>query len=122
MRLTREMVMSESLLRFGANRGLRPAIQPVSQCALLIDAEGSGSAFNGLGLDEQPSFAGAGWGEHGDTYLVRWGKSRLLLDRHLKKGNSREERFCFRLYFTWMDEDQHVLVGWLPSHLDTRAT
>lgn len=75
-----------------------------------------------LGLDEQPSFAGAGWGEHGDTYLVRWGKSRLLLDRHLKKGNSREERFCFRLYFTWMDEDQHVLVGWLPSHLDTRAT
>lgn len=75
-----------------------------------------------LGIDEQPSFAGAGWGEHGDTYLVRWGKSRLLLDRHLKKGNSREERFCFRLYFTWLDEDQHVLVGWLPSHLDTRAT
>ena len=75
-----------------------------------------------LGLDEQPSFAGAGWGEHGDTYLVRWGKSRLLLDRHLKKGNSREERFCFRLYFAWVDDDQHVLVGWLPSHLDTRAT
>lgn len=75
-----------------------------------------------LGIDEQPSFAGAGWGEHGDTYLVQWGKSRLLLDRHLKKGNSREERFCFRLYFTWVDEDQHVLVGWLPSHLDTRAT
>lgn len=75
-----------------------------------------------LGLDEQPSFAGAGWGEHGDTYLVRWGKSRLLLDRHLKKGNSREERFCFRLYFAWVDDDQHILVGWLPSHLDTRAT
>ena len=44
------------------------------------------------------------------------------LDRHLKKGNSRNSRHCFRLYFFWDDEDEQVVVGWLTSHLDTRQT
>lgn len=75
-----------------------------------------------LGLEDQPSFAGAGWGEQGDTYVVKYGDKRVLLDRHLKKGNDREERYCFRLYFAWDGENRHVIVGWLPSHLTTRAT
>ncbi len=40
----------------------------------------------------------------------------------LKKGISREARYCFRLYFCYDEETQQVVVGWLPSHLDTRAT
>ncbi|WP_146113070.1 hypothetical protein [Paracoccus yeei] len=75
-----------------------------------------------LGIEEQPSFAGNRAGEEGDTYFIRIGHRRVELDRHLKKGNSREPRYCFRLYFFWDDTTNQVVVGWLPSHLSTRAS
>lgn len=75
-----------------------------------------------LGIEEQPSFAGSRAGEQGDTYFIRMGQRRVELDRHLKKGNSREPRYCFRLYFFWDDTTSQVVVGWLPSHLATRAS
>ena len=75
-----------------------------------------------LGLSDEPTFTGVRWGEEGDTYLVRYAGRRCLLDRHLKKGTSKDERYCFRLYFFWDDESEQVVVGWLPSHLDTRIT
>jgi len=76
-----------------------------------------------LGLDEQPTFSGNHWGEEGETYRVRRGGRSRLLERHLKNGgNTRDPRRCFRLYFYWDDEDEQVVVGWLPSHLDSRAT
>lgn len=79
-------------------------------------------ACHELGLSEEPTFKGDRWGEEGETYLVRFAGRRCLLDRHLKKGTSKDERYCFRLYFFWDEETQQVVVGWLPSHLDTRAT
>ncbi|MBX6329365.1 MAG: hypothetical protein IRY89_12390 [Pseudolabrys sp.] len=75
-----------------------------------------------LGLSEEPTFAGERWGEEGDTYKVRYAGRPRLLDRHLKKGSSRDERYCFRLYFFWDEDNEQVVVGWLPSHLDTRIT
>ena len=57
-----------------------------------------------------------------DLYSVQYGGSRRPLDRHLKGGISRERRYGFRLYFFWDDESQLVVVGWLPSHLDNRAS
>lgn len=75
-----------------------------------------------LGIEEQQSFAGNRAGEQGDTYFIRMGQRRVELDRHLKKGNSREPRHCFRLYFFWDDMTSQVVVGWLPSHLATRAS
>lgn len=75
-----------------------------------------------LGIEEQPTFSGDRAGEQGDTYFVRIGQRRILLDRHLKKGTSREPRYCFRLYFFWDETTSQVVVGWLPSHLATRAS
>lgn len=75
-----------------------------------------------LGIEEQQSFAGNRAGEQGDTYFIRLGNRRVELDRHLKKGNSREPRYCFRLYFFWDETTNQVVVGWLPSHLATRAS
>ena len=76
-----------------------------------------------LGIDEQPTFHGARYGKEGETYFVRYGGRRVLLDRHLKKGTAHnDDRRCFRLYFFWDDKEQHVVVGWLPSHLDTQIT
>jgi len=75
-----------------------------------------------LGLAEEPTFSGTLWGEQGETYKIRYAGRSRMLDRHLKKGTSREERLCFRLYFFWDDDNEQAVVGWLPSHLDTRAT
>lgn len=75
-----------------------------------------------LGVSEEPTFAGDRWGEHSDEYKIRYGGQMRLLDRHLKKGQSKDQRYCFRLYFFWDDETEQVVVGWLPSHLDTRQT
>lgn len=75
-----------------------------------------------LGVEEQQSFTASRSGEQGDAYFIRIGQRRVELDRHLKKGNSREPRFCFRLYFVWDDTTSQVIVGWLPSHLSTRAS
>lgn len=75
-----------------------------------------------LGIELSPSFAGPGHGEHDDEYVVDYGGRRRLLDLHLKKGNAREARHCFRLYFFWDDDQEQAVVGWLPSHLTTRAT
>ncbi|MDR5758610.1 hypothetical protein [Caballeronia sp. LZ035] len=57
-----------------------------------------------------------------DLYSVQYGGMRRPLDRHLKGSDSRDRRYCFRLYFFWDDESQVVVVGWLPSHLDNRAS
>ncbi|WP_136661241.1 hypothetical protein [Nitratireductor sp. XY-223] len=75
-----------------------------------------------LGIEEQPAFAGTRAAEQGDAYFVRFGQRRIELDRHLKKGTSREPRHCFRLYFFWDETTRQAVVGWLPSHLATRAS
>ena len=75
-----------------------------------------------LGIEEQQTFSGNRAGEEGDSYYVRINQRPILLDRHLKKGTSRDPRYCFRLYFFWEKTTSQVVVGWLPSHLSTRAT
>ncbi len=75
-----------------------------------------------FGLEESPSIATNRLGEQEDEYLVLYNGRKRELTRHLKKGNSRDPRHCFRLYFFWDENDEQVVVGWLPSHLDTRTT
>lgn len=76
-----------------------------------------------LGLEEGPTFSANRWGEEGDTYIVRIAGQKRLLERHLKNGgNTRDPRRCFRVYFFWDEESEQAVVGWLPSHLDSRAT
>ena len=79
-------------------------------------------ALRRLGLEESPSITAARLGEQGDEYLVAHNGRKRELDRHFKKGASRESRRCFRLYFFWDGEDKQVVVGWLTSHLGTRES
>lgn len=41
-----------------------------------------------------------------------------FMDRHLKRGNSRDTRNCLRVYYTWDAERKVVVVGAMPEHLD----
>jgi hypothetical protein len=78
------------------------------------------TALQSLQLED--SGTGDGVKYASDLYSVQYGGARRPLDRHLKGSDSRDRRFGFRLYFFWDEEDQVVVVGWLPSHLDNRAS
>ena len=73
-------------------------------------------------LQLEESLTGDGVKFDPDLYTVTYNGIRKVLDRHLNRGNSRDPRFCFRLYFFWDDEAEIVVVGWLPTHLDNRMT
>lgn len=73
-------------------------------------------------LQLEDSATGEGVKYAPDLYSVQYGGVRRPLDRHLKGSDSRDRRYGFRLYFFWDDESQVVVVGWLPSHLDNRAS
>ena len=75
-----------------------------------------------LKIEETQTFSGDGYGEHGDMYFVRYAGQSHLLNRHLKKGSTRDVRRCFRLYFFWDGDSEQAVVGSLPSHLDTRKS
>jgi hypothetical protein len=78
-----------------------------------------------LGLELTQSISASRAGEEGDEYKVLYpigGEKKCLLDFHLKKGSDRDERYCLRIYFFWDDDTKKVVIGWLPSHLDTRAS
>jgi hypothetical protein len=69
------------------------------------------------GVDYSRSVDRSVAGEAGDEYFVKWKGRRLFLSHHLGRGTSRDPRFALRIYFTWDDEDNIAVVGWLPSHL-----
>ncbi len=78
-----------------------------------------------LGLEFAPAITKERAGEHGDTYFVEYpphNPRRRLLEFHLRRGSTKDDRYCLRIYFFWDDEVRKVVVGWLPSHLETRAT
>jgi hypothetical protein len=85
-------------------------------------AESYAKALAELGLEEDRSMTANRLGEQGDEYLVHHNGKKWKLNRHYRKGTSRQSRHCFRLYFFWDDEEEQVVVGWLTSHLDTRQT
>lgn len=74
------------------------------------------------GISLENTFRGTRHGEHGKTYFINHEGEERLLDLHLKKGNSRNEKSCFRAYFFWDKKSRKAVVGWLPSHLPTRIT
>lgn len=106
--------------------------------ALLILAREYRNSRLGLGNDESWKNAFAQYGmelsgsidrnraeQYGDEYFVNYppgSDSKQFLRFHIERGNSRESRYCLRVYFFWDDDTQQVVVGWLPGHLRNRMT
>jgi hypothetical protein len=80
------------------------------------------AAWQELGLELTPSFAGSGAGQFGDEYRVKWDGRTRDLEMHLKGSNSRDPRYGFRCYFFWDDIKQVAVVGSIPGHLTTNAS
>ena len=63
-------------------------------------------------------------GQEGEAYYVKYpigSSQRVFLQFHIVRGNSREDRYCMRIYF-WDEDTNQVVVGWLPSHLSNRIS
>jgi hypothetical protein len=75
-----------------------------------------------LGLECSPANSGARAGENANDYFVTHGGRRREIDMHLKGSNSRNPRYCFRVYFFWDDDNARVVVASLPGHLETRIS
>lgn len=73
-------------------------------------------------LDMSGSISESRAKEYGDEYYVAWNGKREFLHGHIEKGNSRDERYCLRIYFFWSAIDSVIVVGWLPSHLKNRLS
>jgi hypothetical protein len=54
-----------------------------------------------------------------NEYYVQHRKQRRALDLHLKRGTSRDQAKCLRIYFFWDEEESRVMIGHLPGHLTT---
>ena len=74
------------------------------------------------GLEESGAITDAAAGMQGDSYFLQYNGKKRKLERHLTKGRSKDRRYCLRIYFFWDDQDQVVVIGDLPHHLDTSTT
>ena len=122
LRGARRSIYEDPTLVFRSLLLLRDHYVPMRRLVEGASAEAFEQECNALGLTESASISDNRAGEQGETYFVKFGGRNRKLDRHLKKGDKRDERYCFRLYFFWDEATRQVVVGWVPSHLDTRAT
>lgn len=57
-----------------------------------------------------------------DPLYVKYNNRRVMMDRHLCRGNSSDPKRCMRIYFFWDAQAKKVIVGHLPSHLPNSLT
>lgn len=75
-----------------------------------------------LGVEETGAITDISAGEFGEQYYINYHNAKMKLERHLRKGSSREAKYCLRIYFCWCEEESVVVVGSLPQHLDIRSS
>jgi len=81
--------------------------------------------LDNLKVECSPSISRERAGEKGETYFVQYPNhtaNKRFLELHIRKGSTKNDRYCLRVYFFWDDETRQVVVGWLPSHLENRLT
>lgn len=59
----------------------------------------------------------------GDEFDFMWEGRRYTADWHVKNGgNTRDPRACLRIYYTWDEDSQQVIIADLPAHKTTSAS
>ncbi len=106
-RQKRNMLIYTELTKGGQSRDLRGEFATRARELHLED---------GISIN-RPSAA-----QFGETYFVTHEGERFFLDRHLRRGGTRDPRRCFRLYYTYDAATERIVVGHLPSHLENSLT
>lgn len=119
------VVLSEGAIR-AARKSPFENISRAYECLLWLAREYA-PACRGDG--ERPNIEGMRVGKVGsaldhskyrEDYICTHEGKRYVLDRHIALSNSRDQRFCLRVYFAIVepkDAPLFILVGHLPGHL-----
>ena len=70
------------------------------------------------GLKEAGAVTETAAGMYGDDYKIEYKGKKRLFERHIGKGTQKDPCKTLRIYYFWDDEDQIVVIGDLPMHLD----
>ena len=71
-----------------------------------------------LGLDYQLASTDVSAGMQRKKYFTDYNGNQRRLEFHLTKGSAKEPRKCLRIYFFWDEDNELVVIGHLPDHLD----
>jgi hypothetical protein len=77
---------------------------------------------NELGLSIGRSVDASRAGQAREEYFVTYKGRRRFLESHVGRGTSRDPRYTLRIYFFYDEEDEVVVVGFLPTHLSNSLT
>lgn len=75
-----------------------------------------------IGVEESACFSKKGDIKNHIGYSTRSGTRKLWLDRHFKYGLGFDMRRMFRIYYTWDEDSERVIIGHMPTHLDNNNT
>lgn len=73
-----------------------------------------------LGIEETITGSDSSLGEYKEDYYVKHHNKKMKLDRHIKKGVSRDARETMRIYFFWDSENSEIVIGSICQHLRTK--
>jgi len=75
-----------------------------------------------LGCEDQPCFKQKNDIKRFPEYGVTYQGDRYWCNDHIKYGGGMDPKRYFRIYYHWNEDDQVLLVGYLPGHLDNNLT
>jgi hypothetical protein len=75
-----------------------------------------------LRLTDMPCFSQRGAIKDFPEYRVDYEGDNFWCEDHIKFGGGRDPRNMFRIYYCWHAEDQMLLIGHMPTHLDNMLT
>lgn len=135
----RKQLAGRLLLHNRALQGIKKAeyekVELVYRCLLCLANEYRSMRLEGHGrenfeqkilsleVEDRPAISDTSAGTLGDEYDIRYpehSSKKRRMERHLCKGVRREPKYTLRIYYFWDEETKQVVVGWLPSHLETR--
>lgn len=71
---------------------------------------------------DQPCFSEKGTIKGFPAYGVTYLGDKYWCDAHIKHGGGTDPKRFFRIYYHWHEDDQVLLIGHLPTHLDNKLT
>jgi hypothetical protein len=71
---------------------------------------------------DQPCFSEKGTIKGFPSYSVTYLGDKYWCDSHIKYGGGTDPKRFFRIYYHWHEDDQVLLIGHLPTHLDNKLT
>lgn len=79
-------------------------------------------ALREFGLEDSRCFGNSNDIKGFPEYKVTYGREELWCDDHIKFGAGYDSRNMFRIYYHWHQDDQTLLIGHMPTHLDNTRT